>query len=144
MTQFTFLRLRHPLLPASLDCCNGSNWVIIMKSSESLKARSVRHSYNLVPPWGHLSGRTVFCFLVSLQRKFSPKETNSSLLPTNNDRDRTNPPPPRHPIFTKTGCLGGRGTEWQCDQHVLPGNASAHCSRPENSWCSGAGLGRQE
>lgn len=122
--------------------------MIILKSSESFKAsRSIRDSYNLMPPLGYLSGLLYSASLSVFRGSFPPKETNSSLLQINDDKDLTDtplpPPPPPCSIFMKTGCPGGEEKKQKCDEHVPPSNTSAHGCGPENSGTAGWGWGRQ-
>lgn len=104
-----------------------------MKSCESsIAGRNVRDSYYLRLPLGCLSGCTAS--LLVFRGSFPLKETNSSLLQINDDKDHTDtpPPPPPRPIFMKTGCPRGEEEEQKRDEHVLPGNMFACCRRPQN------------
>lgn len=87
--------------------------------------------------------------LLVFRGSFPLKETNSSLLQINDDKDHTDTPPPPtpRPIFMKTGCPRGEEEEQKRDMHVLPGNISACCSRATEvlvqqggAWGWGAGI----
>lgn len=94
-----------------------------IKSPACLKAsRSVRDSADPClprPPECSLSSAVLSVFRAS----FPPRETNSSLLQINDDKDciKSPPPPGPRPVSMKTGRPRGQEEGPERDEHVLRG-----------------------